>query len=417
MVSKSTHTGSGKIMEIERLRAVAVMLVVFTHFSEIHPTLPSFLRSGFTGVDLFFVISGFVVSSSLFTLFSEVQLDYPELNRIERLKLVLKVFYLKRIFRIFPAALFWLGIYLGLATVFQDTAPGLFGTFSALSTEAIYFLTGFYNYLIQNSGHAVHYVGHYWSLTVEEHFYFLLPWILFLVPSRRGRIASVLFGIVVVAAVLRPMIDVPPGWNTFSFNMFSSHRRFDTLFIGVLIALLMTESNKYRLRKIVEYLRSYLPTYLCNSIQIAICCFCVLMIWALPAWLPPSITLYSGFLFYAFFSGILVALAVLDSEIVFSGKGLGRILEYLGSRSYAIYLSHIAAITLWIHYSNALRPSWLFETDIGRIIQLCIVWVIILLFSDLSYRFLESPLIQYGKRFSKLKPVEEKIKFVQLVPQ
>jgi len=145
-----------KNQEIERLRAIAVMLVVFAHSSFFHPALPVCLRFGFTGVDLFFVISGYVVSFSLFRIFDNIKSNFPLIGYLDFVKRVLCIFYTKRFFRIMPAAIFWIIIYFVLAVFFENhPSASLFGTPYQLFIESLYFLSGTYNYIIQFWGFPV----------------------------------------------------------------------------------------------------------------------------------------------------------------------------------------------------------------------------------------------------------------------
>ena len=144
-----------KFYGLDHLRALAIMLVFFFHYfilSGGKPNwLPDYAKFGWTGVDLFFVLSGFLISSQLF------------LKIKQEKKISYKEFFLKRFFRIIPAYLVVVGIYF-IVPLFREKE----------SLPPIWkFLT-----FTQNFGTNLKDFGtfsHAWSLCVEEHFYFLLP--------------------------------------------------------------------------------------------------------------------------------------------------------------------------------------------------------------------------------------------------
>ncbi len=387
-----------KNMEIERLRAIAVIMVVFTHFGIISPALPAPFRNGMTGVDLFFVISGFVVSLSLL---KTIEAFAPSTQPLtgSRAFPIFKLFYGKRFFRILPSAFFWMFFYFMLSVIFQNVAPGLFGTPLHLLTEIGYFMTGLYNYLIQFIGFDVQYIGPYWSLTVEEHFYLILPLVLVFFRTYKSRFWAVLAGVLLVVLVLRPGIPVPEGWNKFSFKTFSSHRRFDSLFIGVLVGLFSTTMKFERLRlAVIEFHLRHRKSV--QALALVLSFVLLFLVWSLVYYLPPSINLDIGLTIYALFAAALVFMAALNRNFVFNIPYVSKALEFVGSRSYAIYLCHIAAVTLWMHYSSLYSPfgPWFFESNAGRWLQLPFLWAIILVFAEFSHRCIEKPMMALGHR-------------------
>ena len=156
------------IRYIDGLRAVAVAGVFINHLND------ELLKSGFLGVDIFFVISGFVITGSL--------ARTSHLN----LRAFLKHFYRRRLLRIFPALLFYLLI-VGLVTALVVPNPSLY---LKTGVSAVF---GFSNILLANE--AVNYFGtdaafnpftQTWSLGVEEQFYLVIPVMLwFCFKSRR----------------------------------------------------------------------------------------------------------------------------------------------------------------------------------------------------------------------------------------
>jgi peptidoglycan/LPS O-acetylase OafA/YrhL len=156
---------SGYIPEIDSLRAIAVLSVILFHFN------PLILPGGFSGVDVFFVISGYVVSSSL-----------AKSQHRHFIGFVLQ-FYSRRIIRIYPALLACLMIVGLLQTLFvpaswlsQSTNSTALYAFAGISNYAlIWFNDGYFSPRIEFNAFT-----HTWSLAVEEQFYLLFPFIFFI---------------------------------------------------------------------------------------------------------------------------------------------------------------------------------------------------------------------------------------------
>lgn len=160
--------------DIQALRALAVGLVVLNHF------WPGILPGGYVGVDVFFVISGYLISKHLL----------GELERTGRIKL--SQFYSRRIKRLLPAAMVVAVVSLLAAWAFLPFARWL-----TVAQETIASMLYVENWLlaaksVDYSAHneAASTVQHYWSLSVEEQFYLLWPvlfMLVFMAAARSGR--------------------------------------------------------------------------------------------------------------------------------------------------------------------------------------------------------------------------------------
>ena len=179
--------------DIQILRAIAVLLVVFYHAN-------LYFTGGFFGVDLFFVISGFVVSKSIW-------------DDLESHNFTFRNFYLKRFNRLFPSLTIMLIFVLGL-TIFSND---YFGFVQNTTKTAIASLTGFSNFAIY--GISRNYFAqvssqnpllHTWSLAVEIQFYFLLPIILLFLYKfkiRKEKITYLIVFFIAISISLRLFID------------------------------------------------------------------------------------------------------------------------------------------------------------------------------------------------------------------
>jgi peptidoglycan/LPS O-acetylase OafA/YrhL len=203
-VSTATTPKTALRTDIQALRAVAVCGVVFFHL------WPGVIRGGYVGVDVFFVISGYLITSHLF----------GELARHGRIRL--GAFWSRRMRRLLPAALLVLTVtalatYLlvpsGLWVVhFREIiASALYGENWILAHDSVDYL---------NAENAASSVQHYWSLSVEEQFYVVWPLLLLAATSlyggttsRRLRATRIALGVVFVTSLVASIITtaVSPG--------------------------------------------------------------------------------------------------------------------------------------------------------------------------------------------------------------
>ena len=144
--------------DIEGLRAIAVLAVLAFHFD------PDFLPGGFQGVDMFFVVSGFVITRLILS-------GDPDFS--------LRGFYLRRFRRLFPALCATVGVTLIAAYPIYSAVDYATLSWSALSTLlgiSNFFFYGQIDYLNDNT--LLHPLLHTWSLGVEEQFYLLWPFVM-----------------------------------------------------------------------------------------------------------------------------------------------------------------------------------------------------------------------------------------------
>jgi peptidoglycan/LPS O-acetylase OafA/YrhL len=172
-VFKSSH-GAAFRTDIAGIRGIAVMLVVFCHFE-----VPGF-GGGFLGPDIFFVLSGYLITGLLVKEYNK------NINvRTGRGRISLGAFYLRRTRRILPASLFVLlctNIYarlnFNILQIAQIKTDSIWAIFFGAN---INFLRQATDYFAQNN--AVSPLQHYWSLSVEEQFYFVWPVLLLTAAS------------------------------------------------------------------------------------------------------------------------------------------------------------------------------------------------------------------------------------------
>jgi peptidoglycan/LPS O-acetylase OafA/YrhL len=200
---------------LDGVRAIAALMVmVFHFFQHVEPStkllniLTKVSVFGQTGVTLFFVLSGFLITRIL--------LDTKETTGY------FKNFYLRRALRIFPLYYLFLAITYYVVPLIVNTP---FGSFN----QQIFYFTYLQNFAITFNWDSVGPV-HFWSLAVEEHFYLFWPVVVYLFSTKN--LSRVIIGIIIGALLLR-IFMLNNGYGVFYFTF----TRFDSLAIGALLAI------------------------------------------------------------------------------------------------------------------------------------------------------------------------------------
>lgn len=227
------------IPALDGLRGIAILLVVVLHateaFGRVHPIAPTttaIVNVGFTGVDLFFVLSGFLISGIL--LASKESPSY------------FRVFYIRRTLRIFPLYYAYLGL---IFVVLPLVSEQIRSNYAELRAHQLWYWT-----YLGNVANAIHggwrmdgaLTGHFWSLAVEEQFYLIWPTVVLFLSARSLR--NLCLAIIVATPFVRlglRLADVNPiAVYVLTFC------RADALAFGALIAVaLRVESGRAVLRQ------------------------------------------------------------------------------------------------------------------------------------------------------------------------
>lgn len=207
--------------DIQGLRAIAVLAVILFHFN------PAWLPGGFVGVDVFLVISGFLITSIL--LHKKNRPDY-------RLAGTLRYFYSSRLKRIVPAYFAVLVLVSLLAAVLflpQDFAIYRKGLNSAAYFNSNNFFAGFGDYFAPANHEQP--LLHTWSLAVEIQFYLLVPLLVLLAPPKvlKWLFAALLFGLTAVAEYRLRVLGIQQA------TYYSLYARLPEFFAGGLVVLII----------------------------------------------------------------------------------------------------------------------------------------------------------------------------------
>ena len=329
-----------KIVEIQGLRALAAILVLVFH--------AKFLPGGFVGVDIFYVISGFLITGLLL----------KELNSNGRISL--KAFYLRRTKRLLPASFLVLFITAIVAwLLLPPISRGSIGRDLIATTLYVSnYLFAWWQNDYQNLNAVPSPFIHYWSLAVEEQFYLFWPiFIIALAKLKSSRKFLIGFwSVTIITFALGVWLTVlAPIWAFYSLPT-----RAWELSIGALIALLPRLQNQKRVIAIFGLVALLVSTF----------------------WFSET-TAFPGF--YAL-------LPVLGTAALLSSIGnwpnsikwlaTNRISLWLGKISYPLYLWHWPVLVLPIALLSRDLLVW------ERIVALLIT----VLFADLTNRFVEEPL-------------------------
>lgn len=335
-----------RIQGLDFLRAVAVLSVLFDH-------------AGYgllvDGVELFFVISGFLI-----TLLLLLELEVSgDINLI--------AFYRRRIARLLPA--FYVYLAAGLLTLLVRGKPI---PWDAVISGIFYVL----NYYQGLTGAQNHFLSHCWSLAVEEQFYLLWPFALLFLTGRRLRLDLTLIVIVSFVVVLRPLLFL--GFHVSEAYVYRAlETRTDQLMIGCLLAVLLRRSS---IRQFFERL----PLWVLAAT--------VLLIVISSQWHDCATYKFSiGFAFEPILMALMIPLVITCAQ----GSGwLAKLFNWrftalVGEASYGMYLVHplilhsTQGLVLRLTHSMgiatiiailaiaciAIASLWLFENPMRRALQ------------------------------------------------
>ncbi len=342
--------------EIDGLRAFAVITVIINHFNK------EILPNGYLGVDIFFVISGFVITSSLY--------QRPSKN----FKDFISGFYERRIKRLVPALSVFVLI-TSIAICLFNPVPRsslITGLTSLFGLSNLYLLKGSTDYFATATLFNV--FTHTWSLGVEEQFYFLFPFLIWFSGFGRqtkngSRNFFLIVGSLTIASLISFLYLYPSNQPAAYFLMPS---RFWEIAAGSLTFV------AFQKRTSIEKLIEKVPPSLLLILIIGV------------MYLPVSIATGSTVLIVAL---TLVLIASLKKHtLVYKFLTHPKVI-YIGLISYSLYLWHwgVLSISRWtigIHW-------WSIPIQVALMIGLAIV----------SYRYIETPLRKgnwFGKRWKTI---------------
>lgn len=335
-----------KLHGLDHLRALAITLVFFFHYYIVSGGEPEWLPEvasfGWTGVDLFFVLSGFLISSQLF-----FQIKKGEL-------ISFKVFFIKRFFRIVPAFLVTVAIYFCVPYFREKEALPPVWKFLTFTQNL--------NLDLKNYGT----FSHCWSLCVEEHFYLFLPIILIFLQTSKLFSKSIwllvilfLFGFAIrlysFNYLYLPKSGEEDGWMYwYKYIYYPTYNRLDGLLVGVSVAGIYQFSPNLWM-KLSKYGNQFILLSLC--------------ILAGAYFLCEDLRTYNvsifGFPLIAVGFGCMVLGAVSHGSFLYNIKS--KVTTFIAALSFSVYLTHKGII----HTTHQLLKD--FEINNNVMLVICII--------------------------------------------
>lgn len=346
------------IKELDGVRGIAALMVMFFHFfqglSTVNPfllTVKKFAFFGQTGVSLFFVLSGFLITRILL---STKENSY-----------YFSHFYLRRSLRIFPLYYLFLVIFYFLIPLIKS-AP----------IQGFYLQVYYWVYLQDFSrtfGWASEGPGHFWSLAIEEHFYLFWPFIIYYLD--RKKIIYAIVGIVATAVVTR-IILVNYNYEVFYFTF----SRMDELAIGALLAVL--ELNK-KLQQGKQNANRFLLSFIIVMIP-------TLLLWTFFTGRANPLMQVTKFLFLAFAYFSLIGFVITARNSLYIKRVLrSRFLLFTGRISYGLYVYHLSCF--WL-------TGYLFESG-NVVLNLALRFICTYVVASSSYYLFEQRFLNLKKHF------------------
>ncbi len=342
---------------LDGLRAVAVFAVIFFHLG-----FP-WAGGGLLGVSIFFVLSGYLITDILI---SEWQ---------ERGTISLKVFWLRRARRLFPALYLTLILLLFWLIFFR---PSMLASFRLDALAAIFYVSNWW-YIVHHLSYFESYANpslltHFWSLGVEEQFYLFWP-LLMIFALRHPRVRRFLAILTIGAAILSAVwmaVLYQPGEDPSRIYYGTDTRAF-SLLIGAALAMILPS------RKFTQMTLTRIQRLLLEASGVLAFAVVVTMI-ALS-------NEYDGFVYQWGMFVLSLATAVVIAAAAHPSTWFGKILgcfplRWIGLRSYGMYLWQYPIIMLSLNN---------FDAGVPRLARYIVEIVLIIVVSTLSLELVENP--------------------------
>jgi|ERR1017187_5632891 peptidoglycan/LPS O-acetylase OafA/YrhL len=370
-----------RIPALDGFRGLAILLVLFYHYTWsklehgwVYVIACKVFPLSWSGVDLFFVLSGFLIGGIL--------LDQRDTKNYFR------TFYLRRICRIFPLYFLWLVLFFILAWLFLACRTRVW--YGWLFAQNFSKVPGWsFAFFVQNIYYAKTYLDGAgwmtatWSLAVEEQFYLLLPLMIWLLPVRS--LPYVLASVVLVVPVFRLFLYL---YHPEIYTLVLLPCRIDTLLTGVLCAygvrqeqfrswLSKNQSRLYQWLYILLAGAGYLTVYANNPYAF-------------------EMTFWGYSWMALLYSCLLLIIVSAKQGIIFKLMHIS-LLRNLGIISYSVYLMHVP-INILMH--GLILGKEVYIANFSDIVVTFVALGVTLLLAVFSWRFFEKPIIRWGHSFS-----------------
>ncbi len=358
--------------ELDGVRAIAAIMVMIFHFFQqmetSNPTLLLFKKIsifGQTGVSLFFVLSGFLITRILFS--SKANSHF------------FSNFYIRRTLRIFPLYYLFLGIYYFLIPVLSGASIVDFGS-------QVYYWIYLQDFAMtfnwKSNG-----PSHFWSLAIEEHFYLFWPFVIYYLSNKKIIISII--AIIAVSFLVRIFL-IGHQYRVFYFTF----SRMDELAAGAFLAVL--EINKQLTSK---HSGIFLLLFLGVIIPTAI-------LWAFSSGTgDPILQVFKYFLLAISYFSLIAYVITIRNKHILKKILIQSPLSYTGKISYGLYVYHPMCFMIFRHF---FETNFIIVNVIGSFLTAYIV-------ATISYLFFESKFLKLKKYFNNYNLIKSPSKAVEII--
>ncbi len=355
MTSQSPEV-KGYIPQLDGIRGLAIILVISFHYFGYIPVF-SF---GWCGVDLFFVLSGYLITSRLVA-------SQKEKNH-------LKKFYINRALRILP--------------IYYLTLILFYTGFNLLVKNENFYLFDFYNhnwasfaFFFQNwtfifyHGLKENFLTHFWSLAIEEQFYLVWPFFLYIFLQKKW-FYKMIFIVILLIAISRTFIYIQhPDWSDYPYYYYNTFCRMDGFLIGGSLWLFQKSNNRrpLALYYFIALLAVILGIYFTGNASVS----------------NPFISTIGYTLIAITFAGLIHAASSNSSKLI-SIIFNYRWLRFIGKISYGLYIFHwIVLRVLEVRIEKKLSNLEYFSNQGAHLLSLFICLLVTFTVSTISYFYFE----------------------------
>lgn len=328
-------------LDIQGLRAIAVLGVVLFHIK------PNYLPGGFVGVDIFFVISGYLIIGHIWNSLKNNLFSFID-------------FYSRRIKRLFPALLFVLIVSSLLSWILL--LPGEFSDYCSSLIYSLFYLSNFWFYsqsgYFDNSIHSSPLL-HTWSLSVEEQFYVVAPLFLYFIFKRKWHLTNIFICTILASLLLsEALVHLDEA-----LSFYASPSRFWQFLIGGFIAVhrvpMLTNKTLRECLSVISFLTLVLCMFFMSGVGFP----------GLLAILPTC---------------AVAAIIILCKPGDFFERFLANpLFKFFGDISYSLYLWHWPVIIFYKLYTN---------DSVFQLIDCVLVFSTSVALGVFTFKYVESPI-------------------------
>ncbi len=371
---------------LDGLRAIAFLLVFMLH--------TDYIQFGWVGVQLFFVLSGFLITGILL-----------DMKQGLKPKEYFVKFYGRRFLRIFPLYYFYLALAWGITT-WLVTIRYRVNYMKLFSEQVGYALMYIYNFFFASAGYRESkFLDHFWSLSVEEQFYIFWPMLILLVPEKY--LKKLFLAGIIIAPIFRALVvlvyrlDVPffrDGAAYVVYPLPFSH--IDAFAFGAYISRFSIPKAKlqFYLLPILIPILGFTSFYLATG-EIG-----YLTALGFPVAMPRAYQYVWGYSLLNYWFAIIIYCVVREKMLVRFLEW--PVLRYLGKISYGLYVYHFPII--W--FSWRIRDIWSMEESLAMPLTAIISLIVTIIVASLSYFLMERPILnlkdKYFSRDQSEKPAQ-----------